>query len=226
MLFGGKRRLTNLRSPHLIAIVRDVVEVLAILAAGVWAFYIFAYENRIKPSMANPDVDVTASIQKIGERNGLIAIGLHLRLQNIGTVKAHFLGLAVNVYGQRVVSSVSHVSPQRNPLKYVFAGFYRTGQPVPVYTYAYVTHLGDPLSQEETELGPGTAIDNYRTFYVPHNRFDLLTVGVDAPYTKFEDSPIPTHLVVMAHGDVRVATLISSRVELYNITPVTSLDVR
>jgi hypothetical protein len=105
MLFGGKRGLTNLRSPHLIAILRDVVEVLAIIAAGVWAFYIFAYENRIKPSMANPDVDVTASIQRIGEQNGLVAIGLHMRLHNIGTVKAHFLGIAVNVYGQRVVSS-------------------------------------------------------------------------------------------------------------------------
>ena len=36
------------------AIVRDVVEVIAIVAAGIWAFYVFAYENRIKPSISNP----------------------------------------------------------------------------------------------------------------------------------------------------------------------------
>ncbi len=226
MLFGSKNRLTNLRGPHLIAVVRDTVEVLAIIAAGVWAFYVFAYENRIKPSMANPDVNVTAAIQRIGERNGLIAVGLHVQLRNIGTVRAHFLGIAVNVYGQRIVESASHTSARPYPLRYEFEGFYRTGPRVPVYAYAYVTQLGDVSTQEDTALDPGTTIDNYRTFYVPQRRFDLLLVGIDAPYTKFEDSVIPTRLVVKPLGDVRVATQLSSRVEQYNITPVTSLDVR
>ncbi len=226
MLFGGRKRLTNLRAPHLIAIVRDTVEVLAILAAGVWAFYVFAYENRIKPSMANPDVDVTAAIQRIGERNGLIAVGLHLQLRNIGTVRAHFLGIAVNVYGQRVVDRGPNVSANAHPLRYEFEGFYRTGPRIPVYAYAYVTQLGDPSTREDTALDPGTTIDNFRTFYVPQKRFDLLTVGIDAPYTKFEDSVIPTRLVVKPLGDIRVTTQLSSRVEQYNITPITSLDVR
>lgn len=226
MLFGSGKRLTNMRAPHVIAIVRDTVEVLAILAAGVWAFYVFAYENRIKPAMANPDVNVTAAIQRIGERNGLIAVGLHLQMRNIGTVRVHFLGVAVNVYGQRVADRASTVSARAYPVTYEFQGFYRTGPRIPVYAYAYVTHLGDPSTQEDTALDPGTAIDNYRTFYVPQKRFDLLTVGIDAPYTKFEDSVIPTRLVVQPLGEVRVTTQLSSRVEQNNITPVTSLDVR
>jgi hypothetical protein len=49
MLFGGSKQA---RDHHAVAIVRDVVEVVAIIAAGAWAFYIFAYENRIKPAMA------------------------------------------------------------------------------------------------------------------------------------------------------------------------------
>src|ERR1700727_3009702 len=89
MLFFRKAR--NLRSVYAIAIVRDVVEVIAIVAAGIWAFYVFAYENRIKPSMASPEVDITSSIQRLSERNGLIAVGVRLELRNIGTVKAHFL---------------------------------------------------------------------------------------------------------------------------------------
>jgi hypothetical protein len=45
--------------------VRDVV---AIVAAGVWAFYVFAYENRIKPSLAGPEVNVVASMQRLNVR--------------------------------------------------------------------------------------------------------------------------------------------------------------
>jgi len=37
---------------------------------------------------------------------------------------------------------------------------------------------------------------------VRENRFDLLTVGIDAPYTKF-DKPVLTHLIVNPGGDVR-----------------------
>jgi hypothetical protein len=45
-----------------IRIVRDVVEIAAIVAAGLWAFYVFVYENRIKPSFLPPELAVTASI--------------------------------------------------------------------------------------------------------------------------------------------------------------------
>ncbi len=139
-----KDRLSQLRTPHFIATVRDVVEVVAIIAAGIWAFYVFAYENRIKPSLADPDVNVTTSMQRLSDRNGLIAVGLHLQLHNIGTVKAHFLGLAINVYGQRIVAVAPHVPLDREPRDYEFDGFYRPGSRIPVYSFAYVTHLGNP----------------------------------------------------------------------------------
>lgn len=207
------------------AVVRDTVEVAAIIAAGIWAFYVFAYENRIKPSLANPDVNVTASMQRLSDRNGLIAVALHLQLHNVGTVKAHFLGIAVNVYGQRIVAASPHVSPAREVLGYDFYGFYRVASRVPVYGYAYVTHLGDPATGQDTELDPGSTLENERTFYVPRGRFDLLTLGIDAPYTKFDDT-IPSHIAVTPEGASRVVTVLSSKMEQYNISPVTSLDVR
>jgi hypothetical protein len=58
MLFGARRS----RDPHAFAVVRDIVEVVAIVAAGIWAFYVFAYENRIKPSLADPNVDVSVHL--------------------------------------------------------------------------------------------------------------------------------------------------------------------
>lgn len=224
MLFGGKRDHGD--APHPTTILRDVSEVVAILAAGIWAFYVFAYENRIKPAMAKPEIDVTASVQRLSERNGLIGIGIHLRFANIGTVRAHFLGIAVNVYGQRVFITKPHPAPKTNLLRYDYSPFYGTAPPVTVYSTAYLTQLGNSSTGQDTALDPGMTIENYRTFYVPAGQFDLLTVGIDAPFTKFDDHTIPTHLVIRPQGDVRVVTKLTPQIEQYNITPITSLDLR
>lgn len=226
MLFPRNKPGSDAHHPHAIATVRDIVEIVAILAAGIWAFYVFAYENRIKPALANPDVDVAASIQRIGRHNGLSAIGLRVRLHNIGTVRAHFLAMAVNVYGQRVMETQPSISRDRNPLGYNFNGYYRTGPKTPLFTYAYVTQLGNPATKVDTALDPGMTIENYRTFYVPDGRFDLLTVGIDTAYTKF-DLRLPTRLVIGPQGDARVAVDASdTKYERYNISSMTSLDMR
>jgi hypothetical protein len=222
MLFGGRRHSGD---AHVTMIVRDIVEIVAIVAAGIWAFYVFAYENRIKPSLAEPDVNVKASMVRLGDHNGLIAVGIHLELRNVGTVKAHFLGVAVDVYGQRIVAATPPRFKEAAGTRYTFDGFYRSQARVPVYAYAYVTRLGDPSASDDTELDPGSTLENDRTFYVPHGAFDLLTAGINAPYTKY-DGTVPTHLAVTPQGEVRVVTTLSPRIEQYSISPVTSLDVR
>lgn len=226
-MFPGKKHGSDSASHRVIATVRDVVEIVALLAAGVWAFYIFAYENRIKPSMASPDLDVTASMQKMSERNGLIAVGLHVTFHNIGTVKADLLAVAINVYGQRVLETEPRSAGNNCPRQYEFAGYYQTGRLTPVFSNAYVTHHGDPTTGEYTDLDPATTVNNYYTFYVPRGRFELLTLGINAPYTKYENVAFPTHLITEPQGDVRVIVVgDESKLERFNTIPVTSLDLR
>jgi hypothetical protein len=226
MLFGGKRDRTQSETPHPTTVLRDVVEVVAIVAAGIWAFYVFAYENRIRPAMAKPDVDVTVSAQRLSERNGLIAVGVRTRFQNIGTVRAHFLGVALNVFGERIFVTKPHSTARTNPLQYDYHPFYGSAPRETVYSSAYITKLGNSSTGQDSALDPGTAIENYRTFYVPSGRFDLLTVGIDAPYTKFDERTIPAHLEIGPKGDVRVRTSLTSKIEQFNIIPVTTLDLR
>jgi hypothetical protein len=59
-----------------LTMVRDIVEIVAIVAAGIWAFYVFVYENRIKPTLQPPDVTITGSIERIGRVHGLDTIRL------------------------------------------------------------------------------------------------------------------------------------------------------
>lgn len=222
MLFGAGRS----KDPHAFAVVRDIVEVIAIVAAGIWAFYIFAYENRIKPSLADPNVDISATMRKLSERNGLIGVGLDVQFHNIGTVRAHFLGLAINVYGQRITGSASKNAPKYGRLEYAYAGFYRAAPPVPVYSVAFITQLGDPKGPHDLPLDPGSTASFERTFYVPQGRFDLLVLGIDAPYTKFDAPIVPSHLDFTPQGAARVVVTRPSQIGRFKAMPVTALDIR
>jgi hypothetical protein len=222
MIFGGRRHPDESVSPHATAIIRDVVEVLAVVAAGAWAFYVFVYENRIKPSFEQPEINISASMQQLTERNGLIGVGLRIQFHNVGSVKANFLGFAANVYGQRVVPAKPIAQPESTNLNYEYHGFYGLRAPVPVYTWAYITHSGNPTTGVGTELDPGTTIENYRAFYVPQGQFDLLTVAIDAPYLK-TDRTQPAHLTIKRQGSAEIVTENTPELQQYNVWPVTSL---
>jgi hypothetical protein len=222
MIFGGRRHADESGSPHVTAVVRDIVEVLAVIAAGAWAFYVFVYENRIKPSFEQPEINISAAMQQLNERNGLIGVGLRIQFHNVGSVKANFLGFAANVYGQQVIPAKPVTQPENANLTYEYRGFYRLRSPIPVYTWAYVTKSGNPATGVETILDPGTTIENYRAFYVPKGQFDLLTVAIDAPYLK-SDARQPARLGIRPGGSAKIVTEMTPELQQYNIDPVTSL---
>jgi hypothetical protein len=221
-MFFGRRHAGDPGSPHATAVVRDIVEVLAVIAAGAWAFYVFVYENRIRPSFEQPEVNVSAAMWKLNEHNGLIGVGLRIQFHNVGSVKANFLGLAVNVYGQRVIPAKPVPQLERTTLNYEYRGFYGLRPRVPVYTWAYVTKSGNPATGVETVLDPGTTVENDRVFYVPQGQFDLLTVAIDAPYFKTAKTQ-PARLDIRPGGSAKVVTQMTPELQQYNIEPVTSL---
>jgi hypothetical protein len=221
VLFGSKREGRE----GAIATVRDVVEIVAILAAGVWAFYVFAYENRIKPSWANPQVNFSASLQRLGERKGLIALRLHQRLHNLGTVPAHFLGVAINVYGERVSSATARRTPPAPGTTYTYKAFFQTTREDPIYSLAYVTSLGDPTSTQITKLDPGDTLENDYTLYVPRGRYDLLTVEISGVFTKNDGAVVPTRIERSAQGAARIVPSDASKATVADTNPVTSLNL-
>jgi len=95
--------------------VRDIVEIVAIVAAGIWAFYVFVYENRIKPTLQPPDVTITGSIERIGRVHGLDTIRLTTAVNNVGSTAIIFLAYSVTVTGARVALSKTPVYIMHTP---------------------------------------------------------------------------------------------------------------
>ena len=184
---------------HAVRIVRDLVEIAAILAAGVWAFYTFAYENRIKPSFANPELNFVVTMQKLGERGGLIGVRLHTEIHNVGTVQASIVGLSYWVLGKRVEALRGARAPVLSAGGAVLKAFYAESPGTPVFGLAYLTRMADPASSSRTDLEPGADLARDTVFFVPAARFDYLEAHLSARFTK-EKSPVPSTMIFGKDG--------------------------
>ncbi|MBV8372781.1 MAG: hypothetical protein JOY69_05940 [Candidatus Eremiobacteraeota bacterium] len=187
------------RRSHRVRIVRDVVEVIALLAAGVWAFYTFAYENRIKPSLGAPELNFVVTMQKLGERDGLVGVRLHTEIHNVGTVAANIVGLSYWILGKRVEPAAQPRPPVISRGTANLKAFYRESRVTPVFGQAYLTQMADRRSVNMTNIDPGGDLSRDTVFFVPVNRFDYLEAHISARFTK-EDRPAPSTLTFNDQG--------------------------
>ena len=152
------RKHDSEHSTNRLAAVRDVVEIVAILAAGLWAMYVFIYENRIKPALLEPTVSVTATMEALGHDRGLTAVRLDTHIVNVGTVRARFLAYSVTVLGSQVNAVVDQKSSRPRISDFDFARDYTLSTPEVVYRHAYLTHTADPLVTADLFLGAGAPV--------------------------------------------------------------------
>lgn len=157
-----------------LTMVRDIVEIVAIVAAGIWAFYIFVYENRIKPALQPPDVTITGSMDRIGRVHGLDAIRLTVQANNVGSTAVTFLAYSVTVIGTRVVLSKTPVYLMRRPYADAFQRHFRLVNPVVVFRNAFLTKDADPNTTTGFTLQPASSSKADSVFYVPAGTYDRL----------------------------------------------------
>ena len=203
----GRRRLrqTEKEPTSRLNAIRDVVEIVAILAAGVWAFYTFVYENQIKPAASQPEAQIESSLTRLGTKNGLIAIQSHLEVKNVGVTDIWLYGLA-----ETVVAATVHVNrragappPAENAIAYGDETGWSESHADRVFAFAFLTRLGDARSKAGVNLRVGVSTNFDRVFYVPANRYDELRTLVSIRYGSHA-TPIPFRLKTNDQGIVRV----------------------
>jgi hypothetical protein len=80
----------------------SAVQTLAIVLAGAWAVYTFIYEAKIAPGLAPPSVSVTSTLERVGQKDGMVAIRSTVTRTNVGQAEVRVLGLTYNVVGVKV----------------------------------------------------------------------------------------------------------------------------
>lgn len=210
--------------PDALRIVRDVVEIVAILAAGAWAFYTFVYETRVVPALAQPKINFEASIERVSDHGGLIGIRVVRKIQNVGLAPTHFIGIATQVYGERVHALTQPNRGAIDAASVFIPAYYQLSRREAVYTSGFITRLGDPATRSDLALDAGESQENEVILYVPRGKFDRLSVFLLARYTRYDDKPIPTAFHLTPQGSLEFKDPHDDRVYEFS-TIVSSLDL-
>jgi hypothetical protein len=194
------RERARRRGPNALGRTRDLVEIIAIVAAGIWALYIFVYENRIKPAHEPANLEFKATLSRLSQRDGLIAVRLDTVTRNLGATRVQFLGFSYYVEGVRVFPSHVPTNPANSRTRSIMYAGYRYSAPRVVWRTAYVTHVGNPAESADLFLDAGNADERDFLFYVKARQFDQLTAWVDAIYTRSAARRIPTAMIISSSG--------------------------
>lgn len=80
---------------------RHLIEIVALSVAAIWAFYVFVYQEQIKPAHLAPSLEITSRVSHTPMRGGNELITVDVPERNIGIVPLQLDAAIVNVYGIR-----------------------------------------------------------------------------------------------------------------------------
>ncbi|BAC89480.1 hypothetical protein [Gloeobacter violaceus] len=180
------------------------VQVVAIIAAGVWAFYSFIYEDRIKPANEPLAMVATTELEKVGRRGDMVAVQVRGSIRNVGKAPLRLLLSTVNVYGVQVdtkpsklLSTSNEILPDTvNRIRYL-----RKTQEEVIFTFGR-RYKGGGGSQYDTYLNPEEEVRILSTvLYVNRRQFDQ----VNSKFVYFfgrAEITWPVELVYASDGSV------------------------
>lgn len=178
---------------HRLTIVRDLVEIVAIVLAGIWAIYVFVYTDRIEPFTKPVAPAVDASMTVEGAKGDLLAVRISQSIKNLGPAPLGVMGRFANVSGDsvRIPDSRSLRSPSRQRPNQEVARRYELARFETVFTY---------IDRAQFYLKSGQTFSYSSIIYVPRNRYDALVLDSSFAYTR-NPNPVP---IAITHNPLGV----------------------
>jgi hypothetical protein len=189
----------------------SAVQTLAIVLAGAWGVYTFVYEAKIAPGLAPPSVSVTSALERVGERDGMVAIRSTVTRTNVGQAEVRVLGLTYNVVGVRTrfgEAPAAGAMPGELPRSSTVAQAKYYDEPEGgevILRHGVLFEGATALPSAPSGLNPGEAVSRDLVFYADPTRFDSIRFQVELSYAKMSEPPVP--LVFEARPDGRIAAV-------------------
>lgn len=189
-MLSGRRSYSHDR----VALIRDVVEICALLAAGIWAIYVFIYTDRIQPFQKPLTLVVTNAVQPIGAKGNLLAVQLQESIRNDGQTDVRLLADAQTLVGRNLGA------PATKPLDLA-----RSSAPLIVISHAALPHADAVVYASAVRyrgttpragnyyaaIAPGETWRSQQLIYVPRGRYDSLELWSVYMVTKYFGNAIP-----------------------------------
>ncbi len=178
MLFARNERKDK------ISTVRDVVEIVAIVAAGLWALYVFVYEQRIKPASEPPSLILTGSLHRLGAQNGLTRIGMNATILNNGHTNASLIATSFAADGLRYSANAVPMIDRSIDGLTTYERDGRISSRTLVYRIVELTRQISPKYSTSFTLAPGQSVPYSAIFVVKSGEFDTIALYGSLAYTK------------------------------------------
>lgn len=177
----------------------NIVQTIAIVAAGVWAVYTFIYQAKIAPGQEPPSLSVTTTLAAVGHQGDQVAIRSTVTRSNVGHTGVRLLALTYNVVGSKVRfadPAEPHAAPDLSGVNRVMAARYYAEPEHEVIVrhgvlFKGAGHPSDGETIPDAVLYPGETISRDLMFYADRKRFDAVSFQVRMTYSKETDPPVP-----------------------------------
>jgi hypothetical protein len=180
--------LSSTREPRAIrivddrwTIVRHVVESLAIVAAGLWAFYIFVYQEKIKPASDPASLTTSIDVRRLGRDATRDVLSIDIRLQNSGKTEIDIAADAINVWGERY--GIHDVSlERRNATSRTYDHSVPLRSRTLIRTFAELRYRAVGGKDAHITIEPGAAQPLSYIVVVPRGEYDVIRAQtIDVP---------------------------------------------
>jgi|SRR5579863_8581314 len=197
------------------AMLRHVVEVLALVAAGAWAFYTFIYQERIKPASEPAALDDTITVQRVGGDRLRDILVVSVRLHNDGKTEIEIAADGFNVWGDRYAKVVKRSVLNASTIQTVSNDYPRISHEL-IRSYVELREAAANGNRHRgTTLEPDGVVTIPYTIVIPRGVYDVIEAQVTA---------IPVKTPVRQLANVQVIRNSDGSVTLRSLTPGTEED--
>lgn len=161
---------------------RHLIEIVAIAGAAIWALYVFAYQERIKPAAEPAEFQPAFAVEHALLPSGKEFVKVHVEAKNNGQTTIYIAGFVFNAYGVRFMNA-THT---RRTVSSTDALFERALLPEPALLLYSTGTLMQPFGNRSNfiTLQPGTTYAGSFSFVIPPRRFDAVKLQWQMCFSK------------------------------------------
>jgi hypothetical protein len=212
----------------------NIVQTIAIIAAGAWAVYTFIYQAKIAPAQEPPSLSVTSTVAAVGNQTDQVAIRSTVTRTNVGHTGVRVLALTYNVIGTKVKFADQTELGQDPPLDLSHANqvtkvrYYEVADQEVILRHGLLfkgaTQESAGMGIPESVLKPGESISRDMIFFANRDKFDFIRFQVRLTYAKESDPPTPLSLQVNNAGQLEAIPVTPCPPDDDSCTPVVTTD--
>ncbi|MFZ1018640.1 MAG: hypothetical protein WAN39_12305 [Candidatus Cybelea sp.] len=177
-MFGRRERNEPLGT------LRDAIEIVAIVAAGLWALYVFAYEQRLKPASEPPSLRLTGSLHKVGTHNGLVQLAVKATITDNGSTDATLIATGFTAVGLRYAPNSTPAVDRSIEGLTTYQRDARVASRTVIYRTVEMTRLVSPKYSSSFTLQPGQEVPYSAIFAIKAGEFDAVALYGSIAYSK------------------------------------------